>query len=285
MKTFILFLISFSFVAVAKNVATFQKKGERQVQSISFKNASLAYKAVSQTTLNAPSKSQFIRDYIRYHVALKEAYNDKSLITTNNIQTLIVNPELKRNFDEILYKVYAASKMRGNLQTIKAEIQKLSNKSLRNSYRKNPYFKFYFIVLKIPSLASKKELRNTEIRANTIYDKIKRNKKSFRQLISLYSDDQNIGYTNNIYSRTTLYPLIYNTLKDLKPNQISKPVRTPNGFYILKLNEIVPFNRASRDNVREQIYNIRVAEVFNRLFNQMLARYNIKIDENMVRSL
>lgn len=275
----------FTSAAFAKTAATFQKKGQKKVQSISLRSARTAYRAVSQATLNTPSRSQFMRDYVRYHIALNEAYNDRSLITASDIQRFIVNPDLKKSFDDILYKVYASSKMQTSIQAIEKEVRNLSDKALRDYYGKNPYYRFHFVLLNIPSLASQKELTNIRARALSIYQKIKKSKKPFPQLISLYSDNPSIGYSGNVYSRSSLYPLLYSALGKLKINQVSRPIQTPNGYYILRLNEVVPFNRAIRNDIKEQIYNARTEKVFNNTFNQMMKSYKVNIDEQAVRSL
>ena len=285
MKIFILFFIICVFPTQAKTIATFQKKGEKQVHSISLQSARQAYQAISQVTLNAPSREQFLRDYIRYHVALKEAYNDKSLISSSKIQDLIVHPELKRGFDEVLYKVYSALRLRENLQSVEKEVRNVSDKSLKKYYSSYPYFKFQFIVLNIPALANPQQIKNIESRSRDIYKKVKKDKRPFPRLIALYSDNRDIGYTNNSYSRSSLYPLIYSTLKSLKPGQISQPIRTPNGFYILKLVEVVPFEKANKKDLKEQIYNTRTAKIFKRHFDQLLNNYTVQINKTMVQSL
>ena len=285
MKIFILFFISCISLAQAKTIVTFQKKGEKKVYSISLHSARRAYQAVSQVSLNTPSRDQFLRDYIRYHVALKEAYNDKSLVSSNSIQQLIVHPELKRSFDEALYKVYSALRLRAKLQSIESEVRNVSDKSLRSYYSSYPYFKFQFIVLNIPALANPQQIKNIESRSRNIYKRVKKDKKPFPRLIKLYSDNSNIGYTNNSYSRSSLYPLIYSTLKSLKPGQISQPIRTPNGFYILKLVEVVPFRKANKEDLKEQIYNTRTAKIFKRHFDQLLNNYIVQINETMIQSL
>ena len=285
MKIFIVFFIICIFSAQAKTIVTFQKKGDKQVHSISLQSARRAYQAVSQVTLNTPSREQFLRDYIRYHIALKEAYNDKSLVSSNSIQKLIVHPELKRGFDEALYKVYSAVRLRANLQSIESEVRSISNKSLKSYYASYPYFKFQFIVLNIPALANPQQIKNIESRSRDIYKKVRKDKRPFPRLIALYSDNSSVGYTNNSYSRSSLYPLIYSTLKSLKVGQISRPIRTPNGFYILKLVEVVPFKKANKEDLKEQIYNTRTAKIFKRHFDQMLNGYTVQINETMIPSL
>ena len=284
-KAFFLFTLTFGLWAQAKTVATFQKKGEKKVQNISLRDAQRAYKVVSQATLNTPSKNKFMKDYIRYHVALKEAYSDQSLITTDNIQNLIVNRDLKKGFEELLYQVYAASQLDEKVKAIESSVRQISPKNLQNYYAQNPYVKFSFIVFTLPSLASKKQLETVETRSQNIYQTVRRSKKPFPELIQLYSDNSNIGNTNQMYSRSTLYPLLYDRLKQMRPGQLSQPVKTPNGIYILRLNEFVPFSQANQNDLKEQIYNTQRAEIFNNHFDQLLAQYVIKIDSKSVSSL
>ena len=284
-QVLLLFVLTLSLFSQAQTVATFQKKGQKQVQSISLRDAKKAYEVVSRVVLNVPSKNEFLKDYIRYHVALNEAYNDKSLIKRDDIQNLIVHTDLKKSFEEMLYQVYAASQLDGKVKNIETSVRQISTKALQSYYSKNPYVRFSFIILTIPSLASNKQMAHIEKRSQDVYKQVQSSKKPFQELINLYSDNQSIGNTNQIYSRSSLYPLLYNTLKGMKPGQLSRPIKTPSGIYIVKLNEIVPFSQANQNDLKEQIYNTQRAEVFDNHFDQLQAQYVIKINQEVVSSL
>ena len=104
-------------------------------------------------------------------------------------------------------------------------------------------------------------------------------------LVPLYSDNTFCGEGEVNYSRTNLYPLIYDAVKSLKKNQITKPIRTPNGFYIVKLNKRVPFKEANVEDIRSQIRTQRRAEAFNQYLDKIQKKYKVKISSNLIPSI
>ena len=278
-------LLCFSFNSLAKNVATFQKKGSKKVVSIPFQQMQMSYQILQQTTLNPPSREQFAKDFIRYRVAIEEAYNDPSLVSSEKVREGIRDPELRNNFDQILYKIFVAKKLRKPFAEVENDAKNLSVSQLQAHYKKNPYYSFSFIVISIPSSASNSQIKNIQARAKTIHKQVVGSQKPFDQLVTLYSDNKRIGKGDVIHSQSTVYPLIYTALQKLKPGQISSPIRTPNGFYILKFNRELPFDQANKEDLRQQILSARKSEAFDQYMNQLLKGYKVTTDSKAVRSL
>ena len=112
-----------------------------------------------------------------------------------------------------------------------------------------------------------------------------KDKRSFKKLVPLYSDNSSIGTSEVVYTKNNLYPMIYRALKKLSPTQISKPIRTPNGFYILRLNKVVPFSKVNKDAIRNQIFTERRTKVFDKRLNSIQSKYKIVINQQVVKSL
>lgn len=283
MYYFIIVLLTFSIQA--KNIASFKKKGSKTVQNITLQEVQSAYQVVLQNSLNIPSPKKFIDEYIRYRIAVKEAYNDRSIVKSAEIRSMIVDSGLKEGFDQLMYKTLAEKKMQSRLVKIDREARTLSDKQLRAFYRKNPYYNLQYIVISLPESASAVQVRNVKKRSMKIYSTVSKSKKPFNQLISLYSDNPSAGIGAIYHSRSTLYPLLYQALQSLKPGQISQPVQTPNGFYILKLNQVVAFNQADKTDIKQQYFSQKRSEVLNHYFNQVQSMYDISINKQVLRSL
>ena len=275
-----LFIPDFSY---SKYVAEFSKG--KAVYKIALEDVREAYQAIISSTLNAPPPSQFVKDYVRYRIAVREAYADKSLVRSPQVRKMMVDGSLKKALDQALYKAYAEKKMQSKILKAQRNIRSFSEVQLKKHYDQSPNFNFSFIVIEIPSSASQGQIKAVEKRAKQIHSKVVKSKKSFADLIKIYSDNALIGNSGVSYSRNTLYPLLYQTLERLKPQQISRPVRAPGAFYILKLNQKLPFSQANKEDIRRQMLSDQRTKILDTHFNSLQAKYRVKIDKKMAASL
>jgi len=94
------------------------------------------------------------------------------------------------------------------------------------------------ILLSLPSAASPGQLESIEKKANDIADRAQRGE-DFGQLAVTYSQAQTalergvIGWRKG----NELPDFMSDAVVKLKPGEVSKPIRTPSGFHIIKLNE------------------------------------------------
>ena len=252
---------------------------------ISFKEIQTAYQAVSRNILNTPSPKKFIEDYTRYKIAVAEAYNDPSMVKSQTLGSMIVNADLKEGFDQLLYKIYAEKKIGPSLSKLNRRTQNLSEAQLKSFYGKNPYYNMQYVVVSVSEAASSVQLKQAEKRAMNIHSIIKKSKKPFAQLAAAHSDNPLAGTGAVYHSRSSLYPLLYKALQSLKAGQISPPVQTPNGFYILKLNSVVPYKQAGKEDIRTQYYSQKRSEALNRYFNRLKSGYDVTLNSKALKKL
>jgi len=160
---FIIFLFLSPFCVFSQNVAMFSS-GNGSVTNGSLDEVKKAYQVVLNSTLNAPTRAQFVRDYVRYRVIVEEAYNDRSLVKSARIRNSVVDLQLRQTLDQSVYKVFISRRMQAQLSRIDREVRNVSNRELQKFYRSNPYFNIHFIVLDIPQSANKSQI--SEIRKN-----------------------------------------------------------------------------------------------------------------------
>lgn len=270
--------------AFSQNIATFSR-GSNSEQNISLNEVKQAYQIVLNSTLNAPTRTQFVKDYIRYRVIVEEAYNDKSLVKSKNIRNLITNSQLRQTLDQSVYKAFISKRMQAQLSKIDREVRNASSKELQRFYKSNPYFNIHFIVLDIPASVNNKQILEIRKRATNIHSQVLKSKKPFVDLVPLYSDNTFVGRGGINYSRTNLYPLVYDVIKSLKKDQITKPIRTPNGFYIVKLNRVVPYKEANVEDIKNQIRTDKRTKAFNQYLNEIQKKYKVRISNKLVQSI
>ena len=281
---FIIFLLLSPLFVFSQNIATFSSANS-SVTNVSLDEVKKAYQVVLDSTLNAPTRTRFVKDYVRYRVIVEEAYNDKSLVRSSKIRNSVVDSQLKQTLDQSVYKAFISKRLQAQLSKIDRKVRNISNRELQKFYRSNPYFNIHFIVLDIPQSANKSQISEIRKRAMNIHSQILKSKKSFVELVPLYSDNTFVGRGDINYSRTNLYPLIYDAVKSLKKNQITKPIRTPNGFYIVKLNRGVPFKEANVEDVKNQMRTEKRTTVFNAYLNKIQKKYKVRISNKLIRSI
>lgn len=282
--SYLFIILLFPFFAFSQNIATFSS-ADGSVKNVSLKEVKQAYQVVLNSTLNAPTRTQFVKDYVRYRVIVEEAYSDRSLVKSSKIRSSIVDSELRQALDQSVYKTFISKRMQAQLSKIDREVRNASNKALQAFYRSNPYFNIHFVVLNIPQSANKAQISEVKKRAMDVHSKVLKSKKPFIDLVPLYSDNTFVGRGDINYSRTNLYPLVYDAVRSLKKNQVTKPIRTPNGFYIIKLNRVVPFKEANVEDVKNQMRTEKRTKVFNEQLNKIQKKYKVRISSKLIKSI
>ena len=101
----------------------------------------------------------------------------------------------------------------------------------------------------------------------------------FAQLAKENSDDKESSGNGGEFppiKRTSAYPeAIKKAVFEMKPGQTSEPLRQPNGFYLIRLEELktLPY-----DEVRVQIYDEMKRKEFNDWMQGLQKRYEVKVE-------
>lgn len=107
------------------------------------------------------------------------------------------------------------------------------------------------IFLPVPADTPEEEVAATRQKAENIYKELQKNNgKNWNEAVSQYSEDKGTVNQNGQLSNITvnrIVPEFIETLKSLKPGEISKPVRTNYGFHIIKLLSTTPVNTFEKE--------------------------------------
>ena len=95
------------------------------------------------------------------------------------------------------------------------------------------------IFLQVPPDASEEEVMNAKNKADNIYNELVQNDgKNWKEAVKNYTDDQGTKNREGSLSPFTvqrIVPEFIDALKQLQPEEFSKPIRTNYGFHIVKL--------------------------------------------------
>lgn len=275
---------SFAQAEVLSTISYSNKKGPVTIQ-ITIKEFLSTYKNVKQIAPNTPPAKQFFEEYLRYRIGLEQAYNDTSLVKSPAIRNMFTDPLLKKSFEQLLYKTLAEKKLKNKVIKLNAVSQKLSKNTMLKFYRNNPEFDIHFIVISFPAEPNATQIREARSRAIKIYNEVKKSKKSFSKLVDIYSDDRLSGRINITRSRHTIYPTIYNKLKKMKDGQISPPIKTATGFYIVKLNRKIPFGEANQTQIKATYFDQKRSQALKQYFNSLKSKYKIKSNKSLLNNI
>ena len=285
---FSLFILFSPFVVHAKVIVNYAYlKAKKPVQkSITLKEAKQAYQIIKKSTFLAPSPETFFEDYLRFKMGVEVALNEKSLVKSPAIDNSIVNPYLKQAFHQELYKALAEMKLKKQTKALDRSAGRLSQKALARMYNQNPEFNIFYISVFHPVGPSKSQIQEAKSRADKIHSRVTQSKKPFVELVTLYSDDKSNGLLGINRSQGEIPPSVYSRLKSMKEGRISRPIRIPTGYVIVKLNRKVPFGEANQTAIKANYFNKRRTQIFNSYFDSLKKDFEISfVNKGLVKTL
>ena len=284
----ILAVLSNPVLTQAKTLAsyTYLKAQKPIKKTITLNEVKRAYNVVKQSTFKPPKSETFFDDYLRFKLGVEVGLHEKKLVKNPNIANKIVNPFLKQAFHQELYKALAELKLKKQMENLDKTSANLSTKTLKRRYANEPEFNIFFITVQHPINPSPKQINEAKERANKIYSQIIRSKKSFLELVALYSDDKNNGALGINRSRASIVPEVYAKLKSMKNKSISKPIRSDSGYFIVKLNKRVPFSEANKMAIKANYFNETRTKIFNNYFNGLKKDFQVNIvNRSLIKTL
>jgi len=172
------FTLIFSLIFSAPGFA--QKKGDEVLATIGNKKITLQdfntkYNDVrTKAPINTPTKKQFLEDLVRYEVGAQEAEK----------KNLEKDPIVQDRLRQELYKALLEKELGQKVQAIQ-----VSEKEMVDWYKKNPEVRFSHILVELKPGANAEQRAEALKRANEILDEVKKSKRSFEELVKIYSDD------------------------------------------------------------------------------------------------
>ena len=262
-------------------------KAKKPVQkTITFKELKANYQMIRQRTFRPPTPDVFFNDYIRFKLGVEVALNDKQLVSRPNIDAQITNLALRQAFYQELYNAFADMKLQKQMNRLQKKVRDMSTADLQRLYLKSPEYNIYFIAVNHPLNPNKTQLAEARSRAKKIHAQIVKSKKSFRELVVLYSDDKANGVLNINRSEASIPPEVYAKLKSMKDGQISAPLAVPTGWMIVKLNKKIPFASANQIAVRDNYFQKERSKIFLKFYEGWKRHFKLNVvNKDLVKTL
>ena len=273
--------------AFAQNLATISYSGAKGPVTIEItvKEFTNTYRSMKKMAPNTPSARQFFQEYLRYRIGVEQAYNDKKLVKSPQIRNMFSDPMLREGFEQMLYKTLAEKKIGPRVARMEKKAHNLSKSILLKFYRKNPEFDIHFILIGFPAEPKPGQIKEAKTRAQKIYADVKKSKKPFVDLVDIYSDDRIGGKINIPRNRHNIYPTIYQQLRKMKDGQISPPIRTATGFYIVKLNRKIPFGESNQTQLKANWFDQQRKQALKKYFNSLKSKYKVQTNTALLNKI
>ena len=288
MKSLFFLLFLFSSAAQAETIVhyTYKKTKNPVKKSIDLKELQSAYQLIKKSTFKAPGPEEFFRDYLRFKLGVEVALHESRLVKSPQMDRQIVNPYLKQAIHQELYKALAEMRLKKQTQKLDQSVSQMSLNSMKRLYAQEPEFNIFFIAIYHPVGPTARQIKEAQDRAGKIYNQVIQSKKPFVELVTLYSDDKSNGVLNINRSRASIFPEVYERLKSMRNNSISKPIRVPSGYIIVKLNQKVPFEQANQTAIKANYFNKRRTAIFNSYFDKLKKDFEITfVNQKLIKTL
>lgn len=246
------------------------------VATIGDQNVTLAefnkrYDEVRKQSLNPPSREAFLEDLVRYKIGLQEA-------TKKNIKD---DPIVAERINQEIYKGLIEKELGQQVEGIK-----ISENDLKAYYSKNPEIRSSHILIEVKPTANTAEHAAAKKRAEDIYRQVKGSKKSFDELVNLYSDDtatKQAGGDIGWQTRLTLVPAYYNAAEKMKVGQMSGLVESEFGFHVIKLTGKNSYEKANKRQLRVAVFEEKRKAIFDKYFEKLKSSYKVRVNKAPIK--
>lgn len=228
------------------------------------------YADVKAQAINAPTKEQFLEDLVRYEVGLQEAEKRK----------MQNDPIVQERLQQEMYKALVEKDLGASVQKIH-----VTEKDMTSYYEKNPEIRTSHILIEVKAGSNAEQKQVAKKRAQEIFEEVKKSKRSFEELVKLYSDDpaaKQTGGDIGWQTRLTLVPAYYETALRMKMGDVAGLIETPFGFHIIKLTGKKAYASADKRAVRTAAFDEKRREIFNDYFEKMKKNYKIQLNKKAI---
>lgn len=265
----ILLFSSMAFSQAAKDSTVIATVGTKKITLGEFNKK---YKDVTtQVLVNPPSKKIFLEELVRYELGVQEAKRrgfDKDPIVLDRI-------------NQEMYKAFLEKEL-GK----KVEESTVTEAEMKAWYAKNPQIRLSDILIEVKPGATKEQREEAKKRASDILDEVKKSKRTFEELVKLYSDDittKNLGGDVGWQTRISLVSSYYDEVNRLAVGEISSDlIETAFGYHIVKLTGRRSYEEAPKREIRMAVYDVKRKALFDDFFEKIRKQYKINANPNLL---
>ncbi|MCX8042098.1 MAG: peptidylprolyl isomerase [Thermodesulfobacteriaceae bacterium] len=220
-----------------------------------------------------------------YHSLINRWINLTLLYLQAEKEGVSKDSQIQKKLEELKKMYLAEEYLKRKVEELKIEEEGLKNYYEKNKerYKKAEGVKVRHILIYVPEKADNTTFQKALTKANQIYSKILKGA-SFEEMAKLYSDDTTSkvkGGDLGIIRKGETIPEFEREIFKLKVGEISKPIRSPYGYHIVKIEKKVPAELLSFDKVKnlvEEDYRKEQEKILmEKLLKELYQTYQPKI--------
>ena len=240
-------------------------------KTITLKEFNERYDQIKRQTLNPPPKSLFLEDLIRFEMGVQEAEKRK----------MREDKTVQDRINQELYKALIETELATKIDGIK-----VTEAEMKSHYGKSPEVRTSHILIEVKPDATKEQRETARKRADEILGEVNKSKRSFEELVNMYTDDlatKKTGGDIGLQTRLTLTPAYYDAAVGMKVGQVKGLVESQFGFHIIKMVSKNSYEQANKQQVRAAVFDEKRNKLFNEYFEGLKKKYSIKVNSSLVK--
>ncbi len=168
----------------------------------------------------------------------------------------------------------------------KAQKITVADEEMKAWYKNNPEIRTSHILIQLKPSANAQQKDEGKKRASEILEEVKKSKRSFEELVKLYSDDslsKQAGGDVGWQSRVTIVPAYYDAALKAKVGEIVGLIETQFGFHIIKVTGRHSFEEANKRQIRAAVFDDKKRQLFDDYFEKLKKSIAIKTNPNLIK--
>jgi peptidyl-prolyl cis-trans isomerase C len=192
------------------------------------------------------------------------------------------NPQVKKDIQEAIKLVLADHYLKEKIANIKPTEKdlRLYYASHKEEYKRPEKAIVKHIFISFPENATQTQKEEAFKKALSVRKKLLNGAK-FETIAKKYSSSGNKGDTTGYITKGDLPEDIEKEIFSLRPGEISKPIESRYGYYIVKLEKKIPAYTPPFDKIKDQIKKAYVREkekeVLQKILKGLSEKYEVKI--------
>ncbi|MHB8138622.1 MAG: peptidylprolyl isomerase [Smithellaceae bacterium] len=230
-----------------------------------------------QAKLKDPAqRKQFLESLVQVHITGAEA----------RARRLDKKKTVAVRIDDAVDSILAQEYIQEKIKTLKTPTEKeiaAFYEANKSNYLTPVSIRAQHILIETKNDAKPEDVTAAEARAKKVYDELVAGG-NFEKLAEKYSDDKENktkGGDLGFFNAQQMVPEFFKPVSGMKKNELSKPFRTPFGFHVVKINDLIPAKQMEFKDVKEdaklRLENQNREQLIHDELERLKKKYKVKM--------
>lgn len=190
------------------------------------------------------------------------------------------NPEVVKKMNDVVYHAYISEELTPKLKAIK-----ITEKMIKDYYKKYPEYKTSQILLRLKTNPSPEDVGSAMELANKIAAEAKKNVKNFSELAKKYGQTTSAltGGDMGYQPKARLSPEYYEAIKGKKTNSVTNPFRTQYGIHVVLVTGKKEYKQIDKNLYEKILYDVEKQKVLSAYFAKKRGEAKLTINKKELK--